>query len=706
MNLLSPGFLFALGAVALPVLIHLLNRTQVKRIRWAASRFLAAALQRNRRRLQMEDLLLLLLRCLIVAALAFAFARPVFPGGGFNFGAGDAATAVIVVDHTASMGQSAGTETRFSQAKSAGRRLLEQLPSGSSAALFLAADRTVRAVPEPTADLALVRRTLESAAPSAQGGDLFSGIKEAADLLRPLSGRRDLFVLTDSQSAAWAQHEKIQSLRAELGDAITLHIITLGDTTAPNLAITRLGLGASVPAVGQPARCEIEVKNFGSIPAENIRLTLAVDRDAPLDEALIARIEPGATATVGLIATFTSPGHHTLTATIPADALAADNQRAVAVLALDQMRALVIEGTPPVSPVERDGFFLANALAPVSALEAAQFYLRPSLATAASLDSVTLAGTDLVVLANLPQLPPATVAALRGYVEAGGALMVFPGPSTHVDFYNNDPDFAALLPGRLGPQAEPVQGAALVSQGYTHPVSALWNDREMGDLGGIRLDRYYPLTPVSSAVERTGALLRFADGSPAALTHTVGRGHVALFATTATTDWSNLPVHSAFIPLLHRLVAHLTQRTGDGLALAPGDVFSHAVSAELGGKDFSVLRPGDTLGRRIAGRIEATGEIARLTFTDTAAPGGYALFTGDETRPLVTFAVQVDPAESDLAPFPGDPLSADASAPAASLAMFNPAAARPRELWPWVIALVFLLALLESALAHRFSQAK
>jgi len=707
MNFLAPTFLLAVGAIALPVVIHLLSKTRVQRVRWAASRFLAAALQRNRRRLQLEDLLLLLLRCLIIAALAFAFARPVLPGGGFNFGSREATTAVLVIDHTASMCQSAGAETRFSQAKVAGRRLLEQLPSGSSAALFLAASHTVRAVPQPTLDLALVRRTLEAAKPSAENGDLFSGIKEAAELLHPLQGRRDVFVLTDNQSAAWRLREKIQALRDEFRETINLHVIPVGEQPEPNLAIVRLGIGSSVPAVGQPVRCEIEVKNFGAATAENIRLTLAVNQDAPLDETLLTRIEPGATATVALFATFATAGHHTLTATIPSDALAIDNQRALAVLAVDQLRALIIEGTPPVSATYRDGFFVANALAPVSAVETTRFYLRPSLATSAALDAATLAGTDLVVLANIPRLDTAASVALRTYIESGGALIVFPGPATDPDFYNTDPTFSALLPARLGSLSAPAQGGMLVSQGYTHPVSALWNDREMGDLGGVRLERFFPLTPLNPAVERGGTLLRLNDGTPVALTHQVGRGGVALFSTSATTEWSNLPVHSAFIPLIHRLVAHLTQRTDGALTLAPGDVFSLPVAVELTGKDFSVQRPGDTLGRRIAGRIEAAGETARLTFADTDTPGGYALFTGAESRPLVTFAVQVDPSESDLTSASLDTASpaSDLKSPASNLnstALAGPS----RELWPWIAAFVFLLALFESALAHRFSREK
>lgn len=709
MTFLSPLFLAALGAVALPVAIHLLNKSKVLRIRWAASRFLDAALQRNKRRLQLEDLLLLLLRCLLVALLALAFARPAWLSSALNLGAGGTSTAVLVIDNTASMGQAVGPETRFAQATAAADTILNQLPAGSSVALLFASDQVVRAIARPTPDLSAVRRTLAAATPTARGGDLFTGIKDAADLLRPLTGRRDIFVITDGQAAAWTRQEKITALRQELGSAISLNILPLTGQPEANLAVTRIDLGASIPAVNQPVRCTIEVKNFSRAPASNIRVTLAVNQDQPIDEALVPRIEPGGTATVELFASFRDSGCHTVTASIPADALAADNQRSLAVSVVKQLSALVVE-----AGARADGFFLVNALAPVPAVEAPRFYLRPAAGSSASLTPAILENTDLVVLADVARLSEAATAALSAYVRAGGALIVFPGDSTDVAFLNENPDMAALLPARLG-RAENtagVLGLALAARDHTHPVTALWNDPEAGDLGAIRLNRFFPLTPVDVTGGSVSVLLRFADGRPAALTRDVGRGRVTLFATAANTDWSNLPINSSFIPLLHRLVAWSTQRADAGLVLPPGQPFSRTVAADLAGRDFSVLRTGDPAGRRVAGKIELAASEARVRFDDTAAPGGYALFTDDAAQPFVTFAVQVDVRESDLTPVAepsasGAPsTSGSANAPTATAETISNSLAAPREIWPWVLAAALLLALVETALAHRFSQAK
>src|SRR5438477_6344554 len=66
-SFLHPGFLAAGAAlVSLPIIIHLINRMRFRRVRWAAMEFLLKSQKRNRRRLIIEQLLLLALRCFLV----------------------------------------------------------------------------------------------------------------------------------------------------------------------------------------------------------------------------------------------------------------------------------------------------------------------------------------------------------------------------------------------------------------------------------------------------------------------------------------------------------------------------------------------------------------------------------------------------------------------------------------------------------------
>src|SRR5215468_3319003 len=61
-------------AVSVPIIIHLLNRKRFRVVTWAAMRFLLAAQRKNSRKMRLEQLILLGVRCLMVLLLVMAMA--------------------------------------------------------------------------------------------------------------------------------------------------------------------------------------------------------------------------------------------------------------------------------------------------------------------------------------------------------------------------------------------------------------------------------------------------------------------------------------------------------------------------------------------------------------------------------------------------------------------------------------------------------
>ena len=76
MTFLSPLLMWGALLGVVPLIIHLLNRRKFRRVEWAPMRYLKLTVQRNRRRVQVEQLLLLLVRIAALALLFFSLARP------------------------------------------------------------------------------------------------------------------------------------------------------------------------------------------------------------------------------------------------------------------------------------------------------------------------------------------------------------------------------------------------------------------------------------------------------------------------------------------------------------------------------------------------------------------------------------------------------------------------------------------------------
>src|SRR4029078_4817069 len=100
---LHPWYMVAGGAlVSAPIIIHLINRMRYKRLRWAAMEFLLKSQKRNRRRLIIEQFILLALRCLRVALAGFLVARFIGNIGGTEHNQKDVEH-LVVIDDTLSM---------------------------------------------------------------------------------------------------------------------------------------------------------------------------------------------------------------------------------------------------------------------------------------------------------------------------------------------------------------------------------------------------------------------------------------------------------------------------------------------------------------------------------------------------------------------------------------------------------------------------
>ena len=133
----TPALAAAGGVLAAaPIIIHILNRRRFRILDWAAMRFLLESRRKNRRRLRIEELLLLALRVLLCLLLGLALAN--IRGGSILGGPGAPVAHVFILDDSLSMGQQAGPETLFRRAAAHVADLVGSLP-GTDKVAFISA---------------------------------------------------------------------------------------------------------------------------------------------------------------------------------------------------------------------------------------------------------------------------------------------------------------------------------------------------------------------------------------------------------------------------------------------------------------------------------------------------------------------------------------------------------------------------------------
>jgi len=684
LGVLNAAMLIGLAGVAIPIVIHLLNRRNDPVVDWAAMQFLEFS-PRERRRLNLAEVLLMLARMALLAAVALALARPFWaPRAAGSTGATSSTTGgpaarrdvVLILDGSGRMGRQAGGSTPRDRAIAWARSFVKRLGPGDSVAVLVAKDRVRGLVDPPSFDLDRVDRALAGAPPARGAGDLPAAIGEAFRILEATGNPgRDVVVLGDGRRSAWrpGDHGRwslLRDLRRRMPTPprIWAPSFEIGDgkqgdeseTTSPDGSVGPLELSRAILTPGLPVEITATIANAGPGPMTR-PVELVVDgRPAPGPARTVGPIPAGGKTPVTFRTSFEGPGSHLVAVRLAPDAdpLPVDDESARPVTVAPSLPVLLVDGEPGLEPLSGEVAFLRAALAPTGDPSP---LVRASTVAARDFRPDSLAGKRVVVLANVDRLGPGVAAALGGFVESGGGLLIAPGDRTDAEAWNArlDKDGKGWLPARLGP----LKGDFAARQAVARPAPATFDGPALGPLGKgespalgrAQLFAYHVLTPAPGAA----VVARLDTGDPWVVERPSGKGRVALLAGPVDAEGGTLPVNPDFVPWAHELIAHLASGAEANAPLKPGEplTFDLDPPPPPGVTSLNLTTPAGTV---VPLPILRDGPTARARHLDTAEPGIYRLSLPSPPGAALYAAVLGDDRDTD--PTPLAPPEADALA--------------------------------------------
>jgi hypothetical protein len=681
MTFLNAILLFGIAAAAIPLIIHLLHRSRFRVVKWAAMQFLEIHQRTQRRRIRIEQLLLLLIRCLIPAVLAFLMARPVLTGLRALLGAAKTST-VVLLDNSYSMDIGTKNQNTFTAAREAATQLIRHLGRGSEVAVVLMGGVPAPLLDEPTFNTDRAARELAAL----QTGYGSANVPAALDLGLGLLGKmhevqRELVVVSDFQRISWLARDDVE--RARLADLLKKLPITpsvtfmhIGREDRNNVSVQSLDFSRMLLGVGQRFQVRANLKNHGDAAYSDLRVYFRVDGTERAAAQLA--LGPNEAGQVLFTHTFETAGSHVIEVNADApDALKSDNALLASVPVVEKLPVLIINGKPGREPLEGETDFLEIALRP---FQNAKGNLTDLIATRViephQIDASALKDMRVAVLANVAQLQEHQLKALEAFVKAGGGLLVFPGSRVDTAWWNRA--FAAegrgLLPCPLasleGGLEETSAHSTILMQHFEHPALQLFNDPRNGDLSTANVRLWYKLTPavfqglekqagsVSNAWKNSASnappfvLARLSTGDPFLVERGYGEGSVVLCSVPCSAEWSNLPMRPCYLPLWQQLVTYLAAKFDPPRNVEIGRPLVAVLPAALGGKQVELSDPA---GRKVKLDVTAGGGRALAHYADTRRPGLYILALPDQT--LIHFVVNATRAESDLAQLTADEIA-------------------------------------------------
>ena len=631
MSFLTPWFLLGAAAIAGPILFHLIRQSVRERMLFSSLMFLRPTTQRVTRRRKLEDILLLLLRCLCLLLLAAGFARPFFthnlvPPASVTEGR----QLILLVDTSASM-RRAGV---WGQARAlAGKYLAESAPGDQVAVLtFDRQPRTLVSFADWSSwavdqRAALARQRIESVSPGWMGTQLGLALTGAAERFtddslngKPAS-RRELVLISDLQEGA-----KLDGLQGHDWPA-GLQVILERVDAKPQ---ANAGLEIQGPAGGM----------FGDDSAVRVRVANARDSDREKFQ-LSWRVANGTPFAGGKMEIYLPPGQ---TRTYPAPVLPAGTTTAELQLSGDEVD---FDNHSYFAAPEAEHLTIAwfGSVAGNDPQGMRYYFQRVFPATPARQVRIVSPVVQQVfapellsqaAFAVIPgRLAPEEITAAHDWLAHGNtALFVV------IDEQSASP-LAALVHSPAIDITEATGDYALLGDiDFTHPLFAAFADPRFSDFTHIHFWKHRRLDFPPAAQARV--LAKFDDGTPALAQIPVGRGNLLVLAAGWNPMDSQFALSSKFPPLMQAMLdwsrasvpARFQFQTGDAIPspAAPGGL---AVQWEKPDGKKAALAAGTPFG-------------------ETDLPGIYTATFGDMRR---QFAVNLPLEESRTAPMSPDELS-------------------------------------------------
>jgi hypothetical protein len=622
MQFLFPAFLAALAVIAIPIIVHLFYFRRFKRVYFTNVRFLKEVKEETSNRRKLRNLLVLLMRCLAIAAMVLAFAQPFIP---LSSGAkkGDRAVSIFV-DNSFSMNALSKDAPLLELAKQRARDIVGAY-GVEDRFQVLTNDFEGRDQRLVSKEDALSRIEEIRIGPASR--DLSKVlIRQQQCLNTGKQENKTAFLVSDFQ----ANVADVKNFRDTL---IEIKLVPMRAVQERNISVDSVWFESPVQVLNEPANLLVKISNRSDEAAEDIRLSLRHEGQAKPVGAISLPARSSKLDTVSF--NILRPGWHEAKLSLTDYPVQFDDDFFLSFYVAERVNVLSVNGL-------QANKYLNNAFAGLR-------YFRLDNADARALDYSKFSEYQLIVLNELPQVSSGLANELKTFAQNGGNVLLFPAQNADLSSYNAF--LQQFNAGELGPyEAMPRQASQINTEEF------VFRDVFLNKSANLRL----PATQgnFKLAPARGEQIIGYRDGSALLGKYPLGEG--ALYACAAPLqEQQNDLVRNGeiFVPMLFKMAVAGTKSRQIAYTIGKDEVLEarHQVSAS-GETNYKLKRVAEngeaeagaaTLGEFIPEQRIFGAKVLLTPGTQVRDAGWYRLaLRGDST--LATYAFNYDRRESEL----------------------------------------------------------
>jgi Aerotolerance regulator N-terminal/von Willebrand factor type A domain/CARDB len=698
------------AAAAIPIVLHLLNRRRQQTVTWAAMRLLLQVIEKQSKRVRIEQLILLLLRTLILLTLGVSLARPYFEPQV----TGETVAAqrpprlwVLVLDNSYSMGYRDEQGTRFAAAQARAVEIVRASGRGDAFGLITLSAPSETLIYRPTFDVDVTIAAIQKIHLLDCGAELDRTLAQAVEMIAEAGRNPDIptdihvVFLSDFGQDTWQEalgSGRSQRPLKQLAAAQTLVYESFsgsGNNAPANLATLAMTTSASSALKDRPLDVEITVTNFGASEAKQVPLQLSANGQTVASQVI--DLPAGMSRVVHLNVQPNASGLMTLAASLPDDRLTADNQRQSVIEVRSGFKVLCVEN--PYS----DSRILKTALQPPVAGQTA---MQVTSTTQLELNSVDLTEFDAIVLNDVTNLSETEFAELTQFVATGRSLVCLLGQNTDISTWNmllgnarNPLGFRLTEPSEFSDwRIDPLD--------YSSPIAAPFASHPDAGLLTTPIFRFWKIQVSENVKERPQVELQMQDAAPLLVLNRWGKGRVASLLSAPQTGamrgalepWNAMATWPSFLPLMQQLVQATFTDSAAQFNLNVGQPISATQRATGDRALIEILRPDGNVVELQASEVDENG-MRSWSYAGTTHRGFYQVTTeGSLPRP---YAVNIIPNQSDLRSIPVEqlPKATEKSTTPVAVTADNQPTNPSSTLVRWLLGMLVVMLVAESCLA-------
>lgn len=673
MQFLYPGFLFALTAVAIPIIIHLFYFRRFKKVYFTNVRFLKEVKEETSARQKLRNLLVLLMRCLAVIFLVLAFAQPFIPKD-VEVKQGENAVSIFV-DNSFSMSALSEEAPLMEKARQRAKEIISAYSVEDRFQVLtndfegrhqhlVSKEEAIGLVEEIKASPAV--RTLSQIL-NRQNQVLASG----------KNTNKVSYIISDFQ-------QNITDLEHFTDTLLTVNLVPLQAVQEKNVSIDSAWFEAPVQMLSQPNPLIVKMKNWSTEKAENIRLAIRLDGETKPAGELSIPANSSVTDTVNV--SIQATGWHEAELNITDYPVQFDDRYFFTYNVADAIKVLVIDEEKP-DP------FLNAAFRGIS-------YFQVTNQLSRQLDYSRFPSYELIVCNGLASISSGLAQELKQYVQNGGNVLVFPASNANVSTYNI---FLSSIPANELLNFDQQERSVADVNSEEFVFKDVFENKSANLKLPVTKANYRLSTHASRGEEK---LLTYRDGSTFVAKYKSGQGILYLCAAPIEEQYSNLSKSGEiFVPMLYKMA----------ISSARNRPIAYTIGRDETIETDNVVRGGESV-YKLRGQEEefipqqriVASKVFLSAQSQVLEAGYYDLFLNADSV-LAKFAFNYDRRESNLAYFSAAQLKEKAG-PNVSVLTGSAAAnfeevvadrSRGVVLWKWCIVIA-LLALAGEVLLLRF----